>query len=126
MADMSEEDVENTRVCGWHRCAGCRCFIHTAVMCGAVCEGGDEGVYLCGHRHALAKLPVPPLAGDDDDCSLPDNEVQDSASDSEDVLNKSKRSKQPRTQQGATNPRKKQRCGHCKELGHNKKTCKQR
>ena len=65
MAGMSASAVGATRTTGLNSCAGCRCFIHTAVSCDAVCAGEAEGEYWCGHCHALARLydaPPPPLA----------------------------------------------------------------
>ena len=116
MAGMSEADVDNTRVHGWHRCEGCRCFIHSSIMCSVVCDGQAEPEYFCGHCHAVAELAGTPLAGDED--RLPDEDES-----SEDLL--TKRGKPSGTQRGPTKPRKKQRCGQCNEFGHNKKTCSQ-
>ena len=81
MANMSVA-VEQTRVSGWHRCAGCLGFIHTAVFCKvfcrAVCEGETEGVYRCGHCHlprALVRLDDALPTGDDGG-SLPDDDEE--------------------------------------------------
>ena len=124
MACMSAAAVEETRTTGLHRCEGCRCFIHTAVACDAVCVGEAEGEYWCGHCHALARLyDAPPPTGDvDDGGSLPDDEEQDLASGADDKRSKSKR-KESHTQPGPRSG-KKQRCGNCNQLGHNKRNCK--
>ena len=126
MAGMSASAVEATRTTGWHRCAGCHCFIHTAVLCGEVCAGEAEGEYRCGHCHALARLyaPPPPPPGDDG-CSPPDDEEQDLASaDLDDDQKKSNKREAPECSQGQRIG-KKQRCGTCKQFGHKKNTCKQ-
>lgn len=117
MARMREEDVDKTRVCGWHRCEGCRCFIHTSIMCREVRNGEAEGKYLCGHCHEVAGFRAPPAAGVED--RLPDDEQDDD--DSEDVLKRGKRHGAQQGQQQRAG--KKQRCGYCKKIGHNKKTC---
>lgn len=124
MAGMSESAVGATRTTGLHRCEGCRCFIHTAVLCDAVCAGEAEGVYRCGHCHALARLydAPPPPPGDDGRGSLPDDGDQDLASDA-DVDEKTSKRKVPPSQGQRSG--KKQRCGNCKQFGHKKNTCMQ-
>ena len=42
--------------CQWHRCATCRCNIHTAVMCNDVTPGDEDGTYFCGHCFYLKGL----------------------------------------------------------------------
>ena len=123
----SDDDVaavERSKVCGWHTCQGCRCFIHTSIFCSEVCNGEGDGDYLCGHCFAATGTPAPLPAGDED--------VQTDDDDaSEDVLAKSKRHKsgmgaqQPRQTGETPHARKHQRCKHCGQPGHNKRRCPQ-
>lgn len=125
MAGTTEEDktvVEQTKVVGYHLCRGCRCFIHSRIICKQVRDGGADGHYLCGHCFAVAGLPATPPAGAED--LLPD----DADESSEDVLAAGKRHKPAGAstqQQGETTAtgRKKNRCKNCAQPGHNKRRC---
>jgi len=114
MANMTDEQKGAAKVVGWHKCRGCRCFIHTSILCEDVRDGNEDGHYFCGHCHAVATLAAshPPAAG---------SSYFGRGVDADDADDADHGGAKPG---GVTKKRK--QCGHCKEHGHNKRGCPQR
>lgn len=116
MANMTAEQKDKAKVVGWHKCSGCRCWIHTSIFCGDVRDGDEDGHYFCGHCHAVATLDAsnPPAAG----FSRFDRDGD--IDDSDDGLEQPTRGC---AKPGGAN---KKRCSVCQTPGHNKRRCPQR
>ena len=121
MANMTAAQKGEAKVVGWHRCRGCRCFIHTSILCGDVRDGNEDGHYFCGHCHAAATLDAsnPPAAGSsrfDRDGDIDDSDDSDHGGAKPGGVSASPK----RSGSGAPPFAKPQ------ALGHNKRGCPQR
>lgn len=125
MADMSEEDVNKTKVGagGWHTCQGCRCFIHTSIICSEVRDGGEEGEYLCGHCHEVAKAAAQLPAARGIHAGIFDSVLVDD--DDDDFVDTLTKRHKAGGQQSKPNNKRSQSCTHCTKPGHNKRKCPQ-